>query len=168
MANKIGDTSMGGDRITKLGEPQVSDDAATAGYVTSQIGATTGIYLKFSGTGSLGVGAMAVFLADVADASYAGGPGYPVPRNLEITDVYVHFPANTADQPVTVALCKNGVATALTVPVIAGFTGVAHHGELPGAGVSFAVNDLIDIKVTAGAGTGDVTAVVIIFGQQAQ
>lgn len=165
MSNKIGDTSMGGDRILKLGDAVEEDDACNVRSARAIVAASSNVWLKFSGKATLGVGAISKFVGDVPDTSYATGPGYPSPRIMTLTDIYVHTYGNTADQQVTFTVFKNGVATALLVPQIATTNGVVHLGN---QSIAIAVNDVIDVEISAGAGTGDISAGIIVFGEQAE
>lgn len=164
MANKIGDTSMGGDRITKLGDAQVSDDACTLAQALSAAGDVNSLILKFSGKITLGVGATVGYCGDVPGDSVGIPIGYAMPRAYHLSDLYLNFFVNTASVPTNVKVFKNGIATALAISGIApGFTGKSHLGlALPG--IAFAADDLLDIELSGGIGTGDIGVTAMVFG----
>lgn len=161
----IGDRDVGGNRIKNVGDAVAVDDALTLRSALTILGNNPYVLLKFSGKASLGVGALAAFCGDVPDTTYAAAPGYNMPRQFEATDLYLNFSANTATQQVTITVLKNGVATVLFCPKIAGTTGVAHLGLAAGSGVAFTPNDVLDVEVSAPIGTGDVTFTAMVFGQ---
>jgi hypothetical protein len=118
--------------------------------------------LKFSGTLTPGAGVTRWY----ADASPDGGDtasiGYPLPRGVTFSDIYLNLRTNTSDQPSNYAILKNGAPTALSLlNQPAGSTGVVHHGS---EAVDFAINDRLDFSAQSAAANGAITFSAMLFG----
>jgi len=143
------------DGITKL---VVILSASTGGGGTG----TQPALLKFSGTLTQGAGVTRWYGDDPDAAGHASALGYPWPRSVTMTDLYLHRATNTSDQPQNYAILKNGAPTALVLPnQLAGATGVVHIGA---QSVSFAENDLIDFSAQVAAGNGAVVFAAMAIG----
>ena len=167
--NKIGDMSMGGDRILKLGAGIEDDDAATVAQVVGAAADVNALILKFSGTITQGVGAVVGYLVDWGVGAAPIPVGYQMPRAYHMTDLYVNVFSNTGNGISNVKVFKNGVATTLAISgLIAGFTGKTHLGLPANAGIAFAAEDLLDVELSIAAGAGDISITALVFGTKDQ
>lgn len=104
-----------------------------------------------------GVGPITAYLADDSDSVVTGlNPGYPLVPSGSAADIVrfsINVRTNTLSDPYTVTVFYGGVATAATITVLAGATGIFNATGMP---VSLAAGDQdIDIVIV---GTGEVEA----------
>jgi hypothetical protein len=128
-------------------------------------GGSGSFLLKFSGTLDMGTNSADAYGDYPGDTGRgAGQVGYPIPHASTFTALYLSRTTNTANQPQSYIILKNGAPTSLILPgQVGGVTGVSHIGA---QSVGFAENDLLDFAAApdSGGGSGTVEFSAMLIG----